>query len=80
MISEKIINEINRNLNSCSVNEVNTNTEYFTTQVLSSNLSFATLNNDSTHDSPITPQTPLKGSETSSTKSIRDFIPSKHSS
>ena len=31
-----------------------TNTEYDTTQVLSSNLSFANLNNDSTHDSPIT--------------------------
>ena len=50
-----------------------TNTEYGTTQVLSSNLSFANPNNDSTPDSSITPQTPLKDSETPSTKSISDL-------
>ena len=74
MINEKLINKINRNLNSYSVNEANTNTEYGTTQVLSSNLSFANPNNDSTPDSSITPQTPLKDSETPSTKSISDLI------
>ena len=74
LINEKLINKINRNLNSYSVNEANTNTEYGTTQVLSSNLSFANPNNDSTPDSSITPQTPLKDSETPSTKSISDLI------
>ena len=73
MINEKLINKIDRNLNSYSVNEANTNTEYGTTQVLSSNLSFANPNNDSTPDSSITPQTPLKDSETPSTKSIPDL-------
>ena len=43
------------------------------TQILSSNLSFANPNNDSTPDSSITPQTPLKDSETPSTKSISDL-------
>ena len=43
------------------------------TQVLSSNLSFANPNNDSTPDSSITSQTPLKGSETPNTKSIPDL-------
>ena len=50
-----------------------TNTEYGTTQVLSSNLSFANPKNVSTPDSSITPQTPLKDSETPSTKSISDL-------
>ena len=72
LINEKLINQINRNLNSYSVNEANT-TEYGTTQELSSNLSFANSNNDSTPDSSITPQTPLKDSETPSTKSIPDL-------
>ena len=63
LINEKLINKINRNLNSYSVNEANTNTEYGTTQVLSSNLSFANPNNDSTPDSSITPKTPLKDSK-----------------
>ena len=73
MINEKLINKINRNLNSYTVNEVNTNNEYDTTQIVSSNLSFATPNNDSKADSPITPKTLLKDSETQSTKSIPDF-------
>ena len=46
MINEKLINKINRNLNSYSVNEANTNTEYGTSQVLSSNSYFANSNND----------------------------------
>ena len=73
MINEKLINKINRNLNSYSVNKANTNTEYGTTQILSSNLYFANPNNDSTSDLSITPQTPLKGSETPSTKNIPDI-------
>ena len=40
--------------------------------MLSSNLYFANSNNDSTSDSSVTPQTPLKGSETPSTTSIPD--------
>ena len=36
-------------------------------------MSFANLNNESTPNSSITPQTPLKGSETPSTKSITDL-------
>ena len=41
LINETLINKINRNLNSYSVKEANTNTEYGTSQVLSSNLYFA---------------------------------------
>ena len=73
MINEKLIHKIDRNLNSYSVNEVNTNTEYATTKVLSSNLSFANPNNESTADFSITPQTPLKDYETPSTKSSPEF-------
>ena len=73
LINKKLINKINRNVNSCSLNEANTNTEYGTNQVLSSNSNFAYSNNDSTSDSSLTPQTPLKGSETSSSKSIPDL-------
>ena len=73
LINEKLINKINRNLNSYSVNEANTNTEYGTSQVLSSNSYFANSNNDLTSDSSVNPQTPLKGSETPSTKSIPDL-------
>ena len=40
---------------------------------MSSNLSFADPNNNSTSDSSITPQTPLKDSETSNTKNISDL-------
>ena len=43
------------------------------TQVLSSNLSFANPNNESTPDSSKTPQTPSKNSKTPSTKSISDL-------
>ena len=43
---------------------------YDATQVLSINLSFAASNSESTSDSHITPQTPSKNSETSSTKRI----------
>ena len=71
LIKEKLINKINRNLDSYSVNEANT--EYGTTQVLSSNLYFRNPKNDSKSDSSITPQTPLKYSETPSTKSIPDL-------
>ena len=73
LINEKLINKINRNLKSYSVNEANTNTEYGTSQVLSSNSYFANSDNDSTSDSSVTPQTLLKGSETTSTKSIPDL-------
>ena len=73
LINEKLINKINRNLNSYSVNEANTNTEYVMSQVLSSNSYFANSNNDLTSNSSITPQTPLKGSETPSTKRIPDL-------
>ena len=73
LINEKLINKINRNLNSYSVNEANTNTEYGTSQVLSSNSYFANSNNDLTSDSSVTRQTPLKGSKTPSTKSIPDL-------
>ena len=71
LINEKLINKINRKLNSYSVNEAKTNTG--TSQVLSSNSYFANSDNDSTSDSSITPQTLLKGSETTSTKSIPDL-------
>ena len=71
LINEKLINKINRNLNSYSVNEGNTNTG--TSQPLSSNSHFANSDNDSTSDSSVTPQTLLKGSETTSTKSIHDL-------
>ena len=67
MINEKLINKINRNLNSYSVNEA-TNTEYDTTQVLVVYL----LQTQIAHI-PITPQTSLKDSEAPSTKSIPDF-------
>ena len=70
LINEKLINKINRNLNSYSVNEMNTNTEYGTSQVLSSNSNIANSDNDSTSYSSATSQTLLKGSETISTKSI----------
>ena len=73
LINEKLIHKIDRNLNSYSINEVNTNIEYATTKVLSSNLSFANPNNESTADFSITPQTPLKDYETPSTKSSPDF-------
>ena len=73
MINETLINKIKRNLNSYSVDEANTNTEYGMTQVLSSNLSFANPNNESTLDSSITTQTPLKDSKTPSIKSISDL-------
>ena len=73
MINEKLINKSNRNLNSYSVNDGNTNTKYGTSLVLSSNSYFANSNNDSTSDSFVTPQKPLKGSETPSTKSIPDL-------
>ena len=71
LINEKLINKINRNLNSYPVNEGNTNTG--TSQALSSNSHFANSDNDSTSDSSVTPQTLLKGSETTSTKSIPDL-------
>ena len=48
LINEKLINKINRNLKSYSVNEANTNTEYGTSQVLSSNSYFNNSNNDPT--------------------------------
>ena len=73
MINETLVNKIKRNLNSYSVDEANTNTEYGMTQVLSSNLSFANPNNESTPDSSKTPQTPSKNSKTPSTKSISDL-------
>ena len=71
LINEKLINKINRKLNSYSVNEAKTNTG--TSQVLSSNSYFANSDNDSTSDSSVTPQTLLKGSEAISAKSILDL-------
>ena len=71
MIYEKLINKINRNLNSDLVNNINT--QYGKTQVLNSNLYFAIPNNDSTSDSSITPQGTLKDAETPSTKNIIDL-------
>ena len=68
LINENLINKINGNVNSYSVNEANTNTG--TSEVLSSNSYFANSDNDSTSDSSVTPQTLLKGSETISAKSI----------
>ena len=73
MINEKLINKINRNLNSYHVNEANLNTDYGTSQLLISNSYFANSNNDSTSDCSIAPQKLLKGSETPSTKSIPDL-------
>ena len=73
LINENLINKINRNLNSYSVKEANTNTEYGMTQVLGSNLFFANPSNDSTPASSITPQTLLKDSEIPSTKSTPDL-------
>ena len=58
-------------MNPYSVNEANTNIG--TSQVLSSNSYFANSDNESTSDSSVTPQTLLKGSETTSTKSIPDL-------
>ena len=72
-INEQLIKKINRNLNSYSANEANTNTEYGTAQILNSNLYFTNPNNDSTPDSSITPQTHLKDFETPSIKSIPDL-------
>ena len=60
-------------MNSYFVNKANTNTEYGTSQVFSSNSYIANSSNDSTSDSSVTPQTLLKGSETSSTKRIPDL-------
>ena len=73
LINEKLINEINRNLRSYSVNEANTKTEYGTSQVLSSNSYFANSDNGSTSDFSVTTETFLKGSEAISTKSIPDL-------
>ena len=64
LINEKIINKINRNLSSYSADEDSTNTDYDSTQVLSNNLRLALPNNNSTPDSLLTPQTPLKDFET----------------
>ena len=71
LINEKLINKINRSLTSYSVNEANTNTGR--SQVSSSNSYYANPHNDSTSDSSVTPQTLLKGSETTSTKRIPDL-------
>ena len=51
------MNKINRNLNSYSINEANTNTEYGPTQVLSSILSFGKPSNDAPLHFSIIPQT-----------------------
>ena len=61
LINEKLINKINRNLNSYSINEAITNTG--TSQGLSINSYFANSDNDSTSDSSLTPHTLLKGSK-----------------
>ena len=56
-MNEKLVNKINSNLNSYPVNKANTNTQYGTSQALSSNSYFANPNNDSTSHSSVTPQT-----------------------
>ena len=69
LIDEKLLNKINRNLNSYSVNTVNTEIDYETTQLISSNSSIATPMNDATPRF----HTPLNDSETPITNSIPDF-------
>ena len=73
MINEKLKNRINRKVNSYTVKQADTNAEYDTTQVLSSNSHFATQNSNLSPDSPITPQTPSKDSETPGAKSNPNF-------
>ena len=73
MIDEKLLNKINRNLNSYSVNTVNTEIDYETTQLISSNSSIATPMNDATPRFHMATQTPLNDSETPITNSIPDF-------
>ena len=73
MIDEKLLNKINRNLNSYSVNTVNTEIDYETTQLISSNSSIATPMNDATPRVHMATQTPLNDSETPITNSIPDY-------
>ena len=73
MIDEKLLNKINRNLNSCSVITVNTEIHYETTQLISSNSSIATPMNDATPRFHMATKTPLNDSETPITNSIPDF-------
>ena len=54
-MNEKLVNKINSNLNSYPVNKANTNTQYGTSQALSSNSYFANPNNDSRSHSSVTP-------------------------
>ena len=69
LIDEKLLNKINRNLNSYSVNTVNTEIDYETTQLISSNSSIATPMNDATPRFHMATQTPLNDSETPITNS-----------
>ena len=82
MIDEKLLNKINRNLNSYSVNTVNTEIDYETTQLISSNSSIATPMNDATPRFNMATQTPLNDSETPITNSIphfsADFLTPEH--
>ena len=73
LIDEKLFNKINRNLNSYSVNTVNTEIDYETTQLISSNSSIATPMNDATPRFHMATQTLLNDSETPITNSIPDF-------
>ena len=73
LIDEKLLNKINRNLNSYSVNTVNTEIDYETTQLISSDSSIATPMIDATPRFHMATQTPLNDSETPITNSIPDF-------
>ena len=73
LIDEKLLNKINRNLNSYSVNTVNTEIDNGTAQLISSNSSIATPMNDATPRFHMATQTPLNNSETPITNSIPNF-------
>ena len=59
LIDEKLMNKINRNLNSYSVNTVNTDHEYDNIQLINSNVSIITPENDSSPGLHMATQTPL---------------------
>ena len=70
LIDEKLLNKISRNLNSYSVNTVNTEIDYETTQLISINSSIATPMNDATPRFHVATQTPLNDSETPITNRV----------
>ena len=79
LIDEKLMNKINRNLNSYSVNTVNTDHEYDNIQLINSNVSIITPENDSSPGLHMATQTPLNVTETPITetpitKTNADFV------